>query len=421
MVRSKNKIIIFLLIGLLIRLILVFISDFHPDVYNYIDWGNIFLKIGPRNFYSPNMFWSHCAPNQPILSTYLFAIIAFLNQILQKLFWFINIKIPIFPSFLIPSIISSLQVWLIKFPAVIADIFIGFYIFKLLEPKYKKIAIIASCLYLFNPAVIYNSALWGQNDSIISLFALLAFIKLFDKKYFLSFIFLFVSLFFKITLFIYVPIYLLILFSQKPKVKSIFLPAIYTFITALILSFPFSYPQNPFSWLINLFTRQVFSNQGNMLNGNAYNVWLLAYGVDITTQAVLWQKLLSYGIFLIILFFIGKKLFLKLNFQKTIFALFMVGFTAFIILTNMHERYLHPIFVLLPLLYAYYPKIFSIPKIIILSLLHLINLFQLWWYPTLPIIRLGLEANNYGLSKIFSFILIGYFIYFLVKYYQDEN
>ena len=69
------------------------------------------------------------------------------------------------------------QVLLFKLPAILSDLISGYLIYRILrESKGTKLALIGVCIYIFNPAIFANSALWGQVDSFIALFSILSFI-----------------------------------------------------------------------------------------------------------------------------------------------------------------------------------------------------------------------------------------------------
>ena len=73
------KTILWLAFGL--RLILVLISGWHPDLPNHTDWGNRFLIYGSRDFYEHSI-WGVSWPNQPFGSILLFALIAVIHKFL---------------------------------------------------------------------------------------------------------------------------------------------------------------------------------------------------------------------------------------------------------------------------------------------------------------------------------------------------
>lgn len=409
---KKNKILFLLLLGLIIRLILIFTTDFHADVYNHIDWGMKLARIGPNNFYNPNIIWAHSQPNQPILTMYLFTGVFYVYKYLMTFIYFLN-KFPIFPSKFIWFAELHLHSILLKVPFVLADIGISYLLYLLI--KNKKLALILASLFLFNPALIYNSSVWGQTDSLLNLLFLICLYLYTKKKYNLSIFFLISCFLFKMSLFIFIPIMFFYFISLKPKnyIKGL----IWGIVLVLILSLPFSWPNNPITWLYWLYSNRVFSNQGNMLNGNALNLWFLYMKkIDICLQATAIQKYLSVGFFSLIFLLI----YLKKKFNL-FYALFLVAFWSFLVMFNMHERYLYPIFPLFIILISIYPKIFKIRDFIIITLIHWLNLYNQWWYPRIPSLQIFMETNHYLFLKILTYALLVYFIYYLINFLKNEN
>ena len=86
--------------GLFLRLFLVIVLSWHPDILNHVDWGVRFLNLGAKKFYE-NIFWGVSWPNQPFGSMLLFAFVAILKNIIFEFIMFLNNSIPLFPSFIV--------------------------------------------------------------------------------------------------------------------------------------------------------------------------------------------------------------------------------------------------------------------------------------------------------------------------------
>lgn len=83
----------------------------------------------------------------------------------------------LYPLGLINRLITNptVQVLVVKLPAIIADFLTAGLIYRIGAKKEKPvIGMVLGVLYLFNPLVIVDSAAWGQIDSIVALFTLLA-------------------------------------------------------------------------------------------------------------------------------------------------------------------------------------------------------------------------------------------------------
>src|SRR5258708_1962667 len=140
------SIVIVLLIGFLVRLILSPFGTLTLDQNTFIAWSMRLAQVGFGKFYFGA--WSDYLPG------YLY-ILDFLAKI-EK----INI---------IPTTI------LYKLPAILGDIGTGYLIFRIVKKlKNENWGKIASVLYLFNPAVLANSAIWGQVDGLTAFFSILS-------------------------------------------------------------------------------------------------------------------------------------------------------------------------------------------------------------------------------------------------------
>jgi len=421
------KIIYLLLIGLAVRLVFMFISQWHPDLNNHIDWGIRFLDLGPQKFYE-NIFWGVSWPNQPLGTMLLFALMALTKNVAFNFIEFLNQTFPFFPSFIIPFIESNIQVWSVKLPFILADLGLGFFIYKIVNEFKPKAAIFASALFLFNPVLIYNSTIWGQTDSLINLLAISGIYLIFKRKYLFG-IFLFLSCFlFKLSLIIYIPIFILLLVKKIKDWKKFILPIVLFFVFIYILAIPFAFgDKNPIQWLYYMYTNRILVRQGSMLNGNAFNLWFLLFGIDFSKSEFIKFGSLTYQTWsrILLIFYLIPVCFKFIKSKLTLTSLFtsllLTAFGTFIFLTNMHERYLYPIFpVLTVLIFLPNPK-FTLKSLIILSIIHFINLYNLWFYPLITPIKNILIFSNFAICRVFSLILILICLNYLVRYLKSEN
>jgi len=413
--------------GLLLRIILVIFSGFHPDLLNHIDWGNRFLNLGPEKFYE-NIFWGVSWPNQPLGTMLLFALCAFVKNIVFASILFLNQNIPIFPSFIIPFIETNLHVWLVKLPFILADLGLAYLIYKIIFKINPKTAIFITSLFLFNPVIIYNSAIWGQTDSLINLLALSGIYLIFTKKYFPGIILFFSGFLFKLSLIIYLPILGLIFIKRIKDWKQFILPFLIFTLFIFLIAIPFTFgDKNPFQWLWYMYTNRVLVRQGSMLNGNAFNFWSLIFGINLSNSEFSKFLGISYqliGRILYLSFLVPiliKFLKSKLTLTNLLMALMLSGFGCFIFLTNMHERYLYPIIPIFTILIFLKPTIFKIKDLIILSLIHFLNLYNLWFYPLINPLKNLLTDFNFIFCRLLSFILIMYCFYYLIQYLKSET
>ena len=426
MAKIFSKITNILILALVIRIILIIISGYHPDILNHVDWGIRFLSLGPKKFYE-NIFWGVSWPNQPFGSMLLFALCAILKNTLFGSIEFLNQTFSFFPSFIIPTIEQNLHIWLVKLPFILSDIGIGYLIYKIVAEFKPKYAIIAASFFLFNPVLIYNSAIWGQTDSLINLLTLFGFYLIFKKHYFPGIILFLSSFLFKLSLIIYLPIFGLLLLKRIKDWKKFILPitAFTSFIFLLAIPFTFG-DKTPFQWLWYMYTNRVLVRQGSMLNGNAFNLWGLIFSIDISRSEFgqffgLSYQLISrilYIIFLLPVWF--KFIRSKDTLTNLLLALMVSAFGSFIFLTNMHERYLYPIFPLITALIFLPNSLVKKSHLIVLSTIHFFNLYNLWFYPLIPFLKNILISSNFFFCRFLSVILIVTCFNYLIKYLKSE-
>ncbi|MBN2738666.1 MAG: DUF2029 domain-containing protein [Spirochaetales bacterium] len=89
---------------------------------------------------------------------------------------------------------------LIKMPNIISDVVITYLIFSFAKGKFKHgpLALGLALLYALNPAIIINSAIWGQADAIYTMLALLIVHFMSRDKYWLSGLILGIAILIKI-------------------------------------------------------------------------------------------------------------------------------------------------------------------------------------------------------------------------------
>lgn len=139
-----------LFISFLLRILLSSLGSLELDFNTFRAWSDRLVGVGPGKFYEE---WSDYLPG------YLY-ILWLLGKVSALASWF--------PETL-----------LYKLPAILADIGAGVFIYLATRTAGKKLALLVASLYLFNPAVIANSTLWGQVDSLtaLSIVGLLFFVR----------------------------------------------------------------------------------------------------------------------------------------------------------------------------------------------------------------------------------------------------
>jgi Gpi18-like mannosyltransferase len=412
-----------LIAAFLIRLILLPFGN-HSDINNHVIWGKYGQEFGFMGYYDWLNFFGYNHPNQPPITILTYTAIKYVHNFIYQPIWYLNIHISAFPSNVVTWYVDHGFQLLLKLPSVLADIGIGYFIFKICQKftKNQNKSLLAASLYLFNPITIYNSALWGQTDAYVNIFFLASlFLLLFKPKTPLVLPLFVLSLLTKTSLIIFTPLIIIYYLKTKPTVKNIASSILISLGLIYLITLPFA-PSFFLNWVYLLYTKNIFLGEMPHLTANAFNLWALIYGFKPIVDSIkLINNISAYEIGLILfsayLIFVLVALWRNFNFLRFLFALTLVGFGAFIILTRMHERYLFPIFI--PMTILCVQKIIPLKIYFITSFIHLINLYHYWWFPKIsPLIFLFSQSI---IEKAMIVILIIIFVKFNLAYFKTND
>jgi dolichyl-phosphate-mannose-protein mannosyltransferase len=304
---KSKSIILVLFFALILRLLLSFFGTLHLDQGTFIAWSNILIRDGFRNFYNS---WSDYLPG------YLYFL------------WGLG-KINL--SGFLPETV------LYKLPAIVSDLVTGFLIYKILtKSKGEKWGIIGTVIYLFNPAVFGNSAIWGQVDSLTALTSVLA-IYLLPFNYILSAACLAAGTLIKPQTAFIVPVILFLMLKNKKEFMDYLIYG-FTGLVVFVAGFiPFWNHGTVASFIYERLS--ISLNQYPYTSVNAFSFWGLT-GFWKPDNIIF--QIAGYTLVLVstvILFFKVKKI--K---NPEYYLLSFVFGASFIFFTRMHERHLLPLF-----------------------------------------------------------------------------
>ena len=415
---KKNTFIQIIVLSIVIRVVLSFIG-WHPDVNNHVDWGIRFFEYGAQGFYSPDAnVWSFTWPNQPPLTILTFALVKKLFDVVFSLLLAVNTALPAFPSGVVLWSEDYLMHVLVKLPAVISDFGISWLIYKFVKDfSTENKARWAASMFLLNPVVWYNSALWGQTDATINFFGILALYLIYKNKYLPATIVFTLSLLMKISLAIYIPLIAIIYLRSKKPVSIITISAIAVLLTCVLTAIPFS-TGNPIVWLITLYREKVLDQQLQLITANAFNLWAVLSGIDeishFTKLGPLTHASWGYLLFLISYIPLLWILYRKPTIKTLLWTLMLAGFSAFLLLTNMHERYLYPIFPLFTIIIFVTKDL--VWKYITISGINFLNLYHLWWMPRIEYIPQILGAGSHAIPRTLAIVSLYLYITLYLKF-----
>jgi len=307
--RKIKSITLLLLSALLLRVILSNYGTLSIDQNTFIAWAHSLKANGLSGFYSNT--WSDYLPG------YLFVL-----RILASIETLEIVK----------------QTTLYKLPAIFGDLGVGWLVYKIIRKKFSENkSLIAASLFLFNPAVIANSTLWGQVDVLTCLFALGAIFFL-RKNQILSLTLLSFGVLIKPQAVMVLPVILAIQIAKEWKFKKVFTFWLLSGAVGLLGFAPFYSSGNFISFVLE----RVSATLGQYPYGsvNAFNFWGL-WGFWVSDQTgVIPANIIGSVIVIIISLFVFLKL-VKLK-NKYYLGLAILFLLNFLFTTRMHERHLLP-------------------------------------------------------------------------------
>jgi hypothetical protein len=358
----SRKLMLLFAIGLGVRLG-VATYTYSGDVNNHISWGKDVLAKGLAGIYSREFFFEYgtMTPTYPPVPIWLFTASQWLFETTNRFVITTNASIPLFPSQLVWWFEDQdVQPAFHKIWAIIADLIIAWVVYV---KKGFKYALFAVCL---NPAFWYTSAVWGQIESIPIMFIILAIYFLPDRPY-LSTTFSLLAVLTKQTTIIFLPllaIQYLSRHSQKTNITCALL-----FILGFWAAFsPFQV--NPLSTYLN---KLQTGSGSRLVVDHAFNSWYLIPSLRTINDDG--YQLVGLGLF------IASLLWILAHKKDTYLSAGLIGWSAFLLLTRMHERYFFPSIPLLILATPSHPR-----HLLFLSLFYTANLYHNWWAPRIPIL-----------------------------------
>ncbi|MDD6207648.1 MAG: phospholipid carrier-dependent glycosyltransferase [Clostridiales bacterium] len=302
---------------------------------------------------------------------------------------------------------------LLKMPALIADLACGFLLYRLSckHLKVHRIAMVLMAMYLFNPVVILNSAMWGQVDSILALFMLLLCYALTERKMLFAYIIFGFGILFKPQMIFLAPVMLAgfidrVFFHQftLKKLGRELMQIILVAVSGLLLCMPFQIKEVAAQYMDTLSSYPYTSV-------NAFNLWGIFGKCWVRQdQTFFFLEYETWGMIFVTLV-IAATLYLFIRFRKEHCRFFQASAFAvagiFLFSVRMHERYLFPVLLLLLAAFIYKPAKEIMCSYIFFSALHFCNeAYSLYLY----------DPDHYQPHKIwtavFSVLTLGVFIYF---------
>lgn len=329
-------------LALLLRILLAYVNAGHSyDMSCFYGWSELAFQDGLSNFYTSEAFTDY-----PPGYVYFLYVIGFLRHL-----------------FGITGTEGIGRV-LIKLPAILFDLAAAGLIYHVAKKHLSELGALLACgVYLFHPAILLNSAIWGQVDSVFTFFVLCMCVSITEKKMIPAYYVFGIGLLIKPQMLFFGPI-LIIGIIDHVLLKDFSWKRFYlhlgtglgAIVMMVLLSVPFGVQE-----VVAQYLDTISSYPYASVNG--YNFWTML-GFNWKPEAEMFLFLSCKGwrnlfLFLVIglVFFIRYVLWRKKMRPSGYFLLsaLLIG-GIFCFSTHMHERYLYPIVGLLLFAYIYETK-----------------------------------------------------------------
>lgn len=336
----RGTLIRILLLGLILRLFLAARPGNEFDVAVNQGWARSAVELGLARSYVEQVN-GNMLPNYPPFSLMIFAATGWLQYALD-------------PTFSDPALFRLV----IKLPSMLADLGTALLLFLIITRLWgKRWGLLGAFAYTFHPAVLYDSAVWGQTDTIYTFFIVAALAASMHRSMMLVGFLLALAVLSKMQTLAIAPLVLtLLLLGTKRQFLQVLLGAASA---ALLVFLPFA-AGGTLREAFSVFTGSI--GYYNIVSSAAYNLWWALLGdeagrmqdTDLLFGLVTYRTagLLIFALVAFIAMILlartlkqGRKPVPKPD-TRTI-ALFLgaalLASAFFLFNTEMHERYMFPV------------------------------------------------------------------------------
>lgn len=317
--------VVLLLCGLVLRLALIPARGYWIDVESFAAWGNSVKVHGLTEVYNTPIAPSLFSPNYPPFLYYILGFIA--------------------------PFVSVFEAATIKIIAIFFDLLAALVLWFFLR-RWPLVQGSATLALVLNPAVYLISSYWGQVDSIAALLVFAALALATTKRYRAAACLLALAVTTKIQAALFVPLLsALCVFDRRRVVPPLLAGAG----TLVAIAAPFLFTGHAAALLHPFFG---VLRSYPYLTVNAMNMWWPVAGGELVSDEmrILGIPALYIGMALVVVAVTYTIRFLKTAREPAhvFFAAAFVSLALFFFATDMHERYLFPVFILLPVTFVRY-------------------------------------------------------------------
>lgn len=287
---------------------------------------------------------------------------------------------------------------LTKLPAIIADLATACLIYKIAGKHIsKRAAAVLSGIFLITPAIFLDSVVWGQVDSVFTIFVVLMCYLVTEKKLIPSYFAFAIGILIKPQTLIFTPVLIfgiidqVILDAWKKESKEVFwkqffmhlgfglLAILMMFLLIIPFGFHGDFVDNP---IIKQYIDTISSYP--YASVNAYNFWaLLGKMWTSQTEGFLHFSYKIWGTFfilqiLVLATFVNFRC--KLREVKYYFTGALIVTGMFTLSVRMHERYIYPAMALLLICFVIRPKVQNFILYVSLSVVSFLNMAEVMFF-----------------------------------------
>lgn len=368
-----------LAVSLLVRVLLFPLKGYSIDTNDFIAWFGTAAAHGIRPFYSVVGFADY-----PPFNVYIF--------------WFFGSL-----ANALGIGIENIVKWVPNLFDLATAILIHYFVRK---QSSFKLAIMSTALYAFNPAVIFNTAVWGQYDAVYTFFLVLSLMLALRSKPKLSAAAFAIAILTKPQGIALAPLIAFLIYEKTrrnpakdtsqhimqnshhkrflhlkgiiikelPKIKNILYSVAVFAATVFVVILPFEW-SNPVTFLSKIYFGAYGGYQYTSIN--AFNLWGM-FGLWQPDGNLFILGWAMFGAFAAFTLYVLHKRFNVSGEWLAVFCAFMLFFAFFMLPTRIHERYLFPAISMLALMFPFIKK--ARPFYVVLTGTLLVNQAYVLYY-----------------------------------------
>ncbi len=296
------------------------------DTTDFMLWFQHAVDVGPHLFYANN-YWC----DYPPFNIFFFWIFGnFANSL--HLFG------------------STMFTYIMKLPANFFDMATAALIFFFVRKRVNlKVSLLATAIYAFNPAVVFDAAVWGQFDAIYAFLLVSSLLLVFRGKPKWAVVAFMLGVLTKPQSIALAPLFFFIVW-RKSDWKNFAASILVAAVTVFAVILPYQWPNsNPVTFLTSIYFG-AYSTYG-YTTVNAFNFWGFGGMWVPDTQATF---LLGWAMFAVavafVLYYVHKRIDIDDKELIVLLGAFVSFFAFFMLPTRIHERYLFPALAILVLM-----------------------------------------------------------------------